>query len=288
MSQDLTPEGVQGLQLPAATGTITASGNTVTLSNAGTAGNVTVTARVTGTNPVISLVFEISDDGTNWYAITVRNDATGAQEGGVNGVTVRATGSYQWDAGAESWSGVRVRCTAASGTALSAAVRINAGTYPFSPQVAAVIGAPIGATPTTVYLDQAAGIAVEALATLSIQRGDAAVTTGATYSPTVGKTFRLMAAHFNGAASGAAMVATKVRLRGLSSGTVTATGPIRLNTSLRFPTTTAAAGTGFQPVTLEAGVSGLLDVPSGGSLGVTHVAGAATYLLDVTLVGFEF
>jgi hypothetical protein len=139
----------------------------------------------------------------------------------------------------------------------------------------------------TIYIDQAAGIIAEALATVTIQRGDAAATTGTTYTPTAGKTFRLLSAHFNGAASGAAMVAIKVRVRGLQAGTASATSPIRLNTSLRFPTTTAAAGTGVLPVTMEGAVNGLLDVPPGGSLGVTHVAGAATYLLDVTLVGYE-
>lgn len=273
-----------GASYTSTTGTITTSTSTVTSGDIALAGNITIA--VFGTYAGVTFVFEVSPDaGTNWFpAAAVREDNGSAELG----LTAGASVTRLWTMAAPGFNRIRVRATAwTSGTAN---IIILPGTYAFETQVAAVAARPPGAVPVTVYLDSTTGISTEALATsLVVHRGDAAAVTGATtYAPTAGKTFRLITMVASAESSGTAMVGVKVRLRSLTSGTTVLASPVRLHAQLRFPTATAAAGTGTTPFLIAAGDAGLLDVPTGGSLGISHVAGATSYTLNVSLVGYEF
>lgn len=296
MSQQITPAGsmVQvgtslvpqsiGAAYTPTNGSITSAASTVTTGNIALAGNVTVF--IFGTYAGVNVTFEVSPDNTNWFAWPMQREQSSNVETSTG--VLASNGSFAWTTDAPGFSFLRVRATAwTSGTA---SVVINPGSYPFMPVASTIIMPPTGAVPTSIILDSVAGLTTEALATtLVIQRGDAAaVTAQTTYAPTTGKTFRLTNISIGGHATATAMVAVKARIRSVAAGTATVTSPIRHHSQLRAPTTSSVVGTGFAPVFLAGAASGLLDVPSGGSLGISHVSGATSYVLDVALAGYEF
>jgi hypothetical protein len=265
-----------------ATALNTALTNT-TVSGYGTA-TVSIQTPSTATAGVITL--EVTDDGATWYpAGAVRVD-NGQQE---NAVALAGPGVAQtrmYAVSVDAMTGIRARLSTVIVGTGNTIVRIGLVAGGIEPFVAVVPQR----TPVTIFLAATAGITTEALATtLTIRRGDAAAVTAATtYAPTAGRTFRLMSAYFGGAST-SALINASIRVRSVLAGTAVLASPERLLVRLGFPASTAAAGSTFIPVDLSAGMPGLLDVPPGGSLAVSHVgAGAATYTIDVTLAGYEF
>jgi hypothetical protein len=108
------------LSLPAAaqnprytgSGTITTNASIVTLP---TRDYAIATVTVHGTYAGVGIVFEFSDDGTNWYPDTCSRSDTPVQE---TGETLASNAALSWDCGVVATSNFRVRATAySSGTA---------------------------------------------------------------------------------------------------------------------------------------------------------------------------
>lgn len=94
------------------TGTITSNGSIVSIA---TRDYDIASVTIHGTYAGVSVVFEFSDDGTNWYPDTCTRSDSPIEE---PGETIAANASLEWDCGVVATQNFRVRSTAyTSGTA---------------------------------------------------------------------------------------------------------------------------------------------------------------------------
>jgi hypothetical protein len=257
----------------------------LTNSNVAGYGTATISIQTPSTATAGAITIEVTDDGAVWYPATATRIDNGLSE---NPVLLAGPGIVQsrmYAVSVDAMTGIRVRLSTlivGTGNTIIRLGLIAGGIEPFVSIVPP-------RNPVTLLVDRAAGLTVEALATISIQRGDTAATSGTTYVPTAGKTFRLVSIHYTAFFNSTVVLALKVFIRSLQSGTVTATSPVRFHTDLHASIGTAANGQGLEPVWMSGDASaGLFDVPPGGSLGISHVSSNATYNVTVVLTGFEF
>ncbi len=137
-----------------------------------------------------------------------------------------------------------------------------------------------GRTPITLFIDQVAGIAVEALATMTINKGGT-VSTGTQYTVTAGKTLRISQFTVSVKASAATEVNGRARLR--SATTVLATSPIFI----------AGETSSLAAVALTTGSSNLAipdgqEFAGGQQVGISHIESTATGTISIIAIGFEY
>lgn len=249
---------------------MTATGNTAAILTAGLGGvGIGITGTWTGT-----VTFEGTYDGTNWFSINAFSAITGIP-------TTTATANGNWRVSSAGYSSVRVR-SSTIGTGTAAVYLRASGAMPLEPVVNAIVTKPTNVqTVLSTATAGVAGVTTEALMTLVPTRAAVAGSTSTTFSPTAGKTFRIQNISVTVVASTAAIQSARFYLRGVPSGTATATSPI-LGI---FGTNTIAAVIGAQN-TVTAALD--LDIPSGWSIGLTQIAALASGTLHVTIQGYEY
>lgn len=141
---------IQGLQSSLQTGTITTTTSTITMTGATSYNEATIV--ISGTYVGVTAVFEVSMDGTTWFARVGQRSDTGVIE---TGPTLLASTNRAWDLFIGAWTQVRVRATAwTSGTAN---VAISLQSMPAEPTPTAMLNPPIaGGCSTYSFLSTAA------------------------------------------------------------------------------------------------------------------------------------
>jgi hypothetical protein len=137
-----------------------------------------------------------------------------------------------------------------------------------------------GRTPVVLYLDSIAGVTTEALATMNINKGGT-TSTATEYTVTAGKTLRVQTMFLSVRASSAAMVSARARLR--SAATVSATSPVFCLAEASSLSATTAAASG-EDVAIPDG----LEFAGGVQVGVSQIATATTADVTVLIVGYEY
>lgn len=133
-------------------GTITTSSSTV---SAGTIGYGVATVTVNGTYAGVTVNFEFSDDGSNWYSDTCTRSDTALQE---SSEALPSNQSRAWDCGVSAATNFRVRSSAYSSGTANIGITLSAAAIEPAPTVS------VGNTPNvnvqsdaTVNLDKIAG-----------------------------------------------------------------------------------------------------------------------------------
>lgn len=141
-----------------------------------------------------------------------------------------------------------------------------------------------GRTYVTFTLDAVAGVTVEALATMAINKA-LATSSASSYTVTTGKTLRIQSiVAMCRNTSTTAITAARVRLRSAASA-IAATSPIL--TALDITPTTAGAlagATGWGEMSFPDG----LEVASTQQIAISQIASATTTAITVTVVGYEY
>ncbi len=137
-----------------------------------------------------------------------------------------------------------------------------------------------GRTPVTLFVDQAAGVAAEALATMTINKGGT-VTTGTSYTVTAGKTLRIT--QFTVTVKSSATVIVNGRARFRAAAAVLATSPIFI----------AGEAGSNGAVALDTNSSNLAipdgqEFAGGQQVGISHIESTATGTISVIAIGFEY
>lgn len=269
---------ISGGTLATTSGTLTTSTSTVTTGDVALYNNVTVV--LAGTYAGVNATFEVSPDaGTTWVPIVgSRIDGTGTE----STTSVLAANTVRgWEFTLPAVNRFRVRATAyTSGTAN---VIIAAGTMPLEPVVNAITTKAPGNVQTVLSTATAGvtGVTTEALITMVPTRAGTSGSTATTFSPTAGKTFKIQNLSVTVAASTAAVQAARFYLRGVPTGTASATSPILAIAG----TNTIAAVIGAQNT---ANIPLDMDIPPGWSIGLTQVATLASGTVHATIQGYEY
>jgi len=138
-----------------------------------------------------------------------------------------------------------------------------------------------GRTYICITIDRAAGIATEALATITINKAET-VTTGTSYTVTTGKTLRLQTFKASVRASTTTIVSGRIRLRTAASA-IAATSPIIALLEA------ASNGAIAEDINVDD-----IDFPDGveiaatHQIGISHIESTATGTITVTLIGYEY
>jgi hypothetical protein len=292
----------------------TAVGTTY-VQNVAAAGNVTFwfynTAGATPFTGTPAVVFEQSNDGTNWSPLPVTRSDSSATVTTMTVPTMASGIALACDAACEGIASVRVRLTAAPGSTNGMSVVANAGGGMFEPSVSVMPGPALvkGTQQTTGFAVQdlkdsgralvayytavpVAATATSTLLSLTGTKGNATVT--ATTTPaavTAGKTLRIqkmLVTYISGPStpvSGYAWVA----LRYVTSGTVAAASPVLAAVAVGDATPGTLNAANMVNVDIPDGC----EIPSGGSIGITAlgysgVTATAVGWVNVTLLGYEY
>jgi hypothetical protein len=137
-----------------------------------------------------------------------------------------------------------------------------------------------GRTALSFFVDDIAGSAAEALATMSITKGAVAQTAATSYTVTAGKTLRLTAIVYTVRSSTNAQQISKLRIRTAASGITTAS-PI----FLMFMGEAPAASTYTQSVTLPD-----YEIAGGTQIAMSHIETVTPASTEITvcLIGYEY
>lgn len=281
----------RGTPLPAVSGAVTAGG-TGTLGPVDVlhAGNVSFivknTAAGTGWTGSPVIAFEQSDDAVSWTPlVTVRSDTSQVLSTHVLGPGAANT-SMVFDAALEGVAWVRARVLTGTATG-GLTVIVQPGGLPFTPTLAL---SPPQRTAVVLYgTALAVGTTnVDRLLTLSLQRGNAVVTTGTSYVIPAGKKLKVQALLFTQVGNTTATAASSVfRWRYEPDGSVTtASTPILLQTRLASPATSLS----FQQfnVPLAEGYEIAGDGVAGFGFTVTPTYTTNAPTVDVQLIGYEY
>jgi hypothetical protein len=141
-----------------------------------------------------------------------------------------------------------------------------------------------GRTFISFTLDRIAGVAAEALATMTINRGGT-VTTGTSYTITIGKALRIQSISVTIADSTTTAVNGRVRLR-CAPTAFSATSPIYIDVDIPGLIGTAAANAG-QNMFTQSFPDGL-ELPPTSIVGLTQILSSVSSLLTVHVVGYEY
>lgn len=138
-----------------------------------------------------------------------------------------------------------------------------------------------GRTSITLYADRVAGVAAEALMTLSINKAGT-VTTGASYTVTNGKIFRIQS--LNAEILNTTTVANRVLVRVRVAPTVLVTSPIVAMAMAAASAALAASGA-TDPHSYPDGI----EIQGGQQIGVSQLSTVTTAgIVSVTIVGYEY
>lgn len=284
VASDQSAIPISGGTLATTSGTITTSTSTVTTGDVGLYNNITVV--ISGTYAGVNATFEVSPDaGTTWVAIVgARLDGSATES--TTGVLAANT-TRGWEFTLPAVNRFRVRATAyTSGTGN---VAIGAGTMPLEPVVNAIQSSPatrVERTLTTAnsggttYAAQT-GVTTEALINLSSNLGGTASNATTTFSPTAGKAYKITAINLQVIAGAAAIHFARIHLRGVSTGTATASSPV-------LATLTATNAVATSGVSGNAAIPVDIVIPTGWSIGVSHIETATTTTTWASIHGYEY
>ena len=144
-----------------------------------------------------------------------------------------------------------------------------------------------GYAPVAIYLEAAAGATAEALTGLVKVTNGTTAAAATSISPTAGKTLVVESIWMQAATTSTAMNLVRGRIRINPVGAALATSGIAWTARSLVTSPSAVANQGHDPVVATLGDRGL-RVPAGGGLGFTYSAVAATYTIDLMLVGYEY
>ncbi len=142
-----------------------------------------------------------------------------------------------------------------------------------------------GYAPVAIYAEVVAGVTTEALVSLIKVTSGVAAAAATSISPAAGKNLIIEEVWIQAVATSTALNLARARIRLNPGGAVALTSAIVFTARSLIGTSAAAAGQGHLPVNPSFGRGIML--PNGGGLGISHVAGATSYTLDVTLRGYE-
>lgn len=142
-----------------------------------------------------------------------------------------------------------------------------------------------GRSKVIITITKVTSITTEALITLTQKKGDAAPTTGTSYTVTTGKTLRLQSFLLSATLTTAAITAVAIRLReGAASGGAVAVASDIIS-ELEVSANTATIGvSGQQTIVFPDG----LEIAGGQQLGITELATTADAAVTIVLVGYEY
>lgn len=139
-----------------------------------------------------------------------------------------------------------------------------------------------GRTYTVFTIDRVAGVASEALATMSINKAGT-VTSSTSYTVTTGKILRLTTLVVTILDSTTTTVNGRVRVR--SAATVTATSGIVIASDVgNFPGTAAAGLGAGEEIAIPDGV----EIAAGQQIGISQILSSTSSTLSVCLIGYEY
>lgn len=141
-----------------------------------------------------------------------------------------------------------------------------------------------GRTPIVLSATAVASVTTEALFTLNIWKAGV-VTTGTSYTVTAGKTLRIQSmqwgVRFATPSTTVTFANARFNLRAIASGTLGTGSALALGDTMM-----AAANVPTPDVFVD--VPDGLELPSGYVVGVSHADSAATLLLDMTIIAYEY
>jgi hypothetical protein len=129
----------------------------------------------------------------------------------------------------------------------------------------------------------ASSVVSEALMTLTPQTDGTNGSTGTSFTVTSGKRLRLQQIVLSARPTTAAVVIDTFILRMSSSGAVTITSPVIMNVNLTGPAAVIGAGA-FMAISLPDG----FELSGTQQFGISHVGTIATYVENVSLIGYEY
>lgn len=247
-----------------------------------------------GTGGIV--VFEGSNDNTNWFALSGVPSTGGAPV-----TTASASGVWFFDVGGVQF--FRVRATALTSGTITGTMFATAGASYIDDNLAQVGGvaitAPVkgtqpanflptqdakdsGRTYVTFTIDSIAGVTTEALASFTNNKGGT-TGSGTSYTVTAGKTLRIQAISATIRDSTTTAVFGRVRVR--SGATVSTSSGILLNADLATDTGTAVAGAG---ATVSYDIPDGIEVAAGQQVGISQILSSTSSLLSVHVVGYEY
>lgn len=172
---------------------------------------------------------------------------------------------------------------------LAALETIQVGSLPSLPAGTNAIGkvmeVPTNKVAINLTAEAVAGIIAETAITFTRSVGNAATTTGTSYTPTAGKNAFFHTIILTWVATTTTANTARLRLRVNASGAATTSSPIQFSQRIGWESPTFIANEAeMQPIPIPGG----LEVPNGGGLMGTIACAAANGTLDVTLLGYEY
>jgi hypothetical protein len=142
-----------------------------------------------------------------------------------------------------------------------------------------------GRTKVILTLTKVASITTEALVTLTQKKGDAATTTGTSYTVTSGKTLRIQSILLSATLTAATLTAVAVRLRegAASGGTLALTSDIISELEVSANVATIGAS-GQQALVFPDG----LELTGGQQIGVSELASSTSAAVTLVITGYEY
>lgn len=142
-----------------------------------------------------------------------------------------------------------------------------------------------GRTKIILTLTKTTAITTEALVTLTIKKGDAATTTGTSYTVTAGKILRLQSMFLGITGTATTLTNTAIRLRegAASGGAVSVTSDIV--TELEASMSAALATAGGQA---WAGIPDGIEIVGGQQIGVSELSSSTSGVVTIVIIGYEY
>lgn len=142
-----------------------------------------------------------------------------------------------------------------------------------------------GRTQATFYVDQLTGVTAEALATMQITKALVAQTAATNYTVTAGKTLRIKSVSATVKCTTTTLASSRVRIRAVPSGTVTATSPIIFTLDVPGMTGTQAANVGN---TVVVPIPDGLELDAGSNFGFSHIESTTSSNISVCIEAYEY
>lgn len=265
----------------AQTGSLTATGQSVTATALAAYGNVQITVHGTygfTTTPPTYIIEGSDDSGTTWYAISAMREDSQQMEntGNLPANTIRS-----WIADIGGFDQVRIRTTAWGTPSGTATVRILPGGFLFAP---APTVTPAIKTYCAFGTQAVAGTVADTMMTLTPNRGGTNGSTGTSFAVTTGKRLKIIGITISARASAAVASWTSFRLRHLPTGAAINTSPIAWASDVGAPAQVIGAADELAAVF---GADGP-EFTGTDQIGISSISAATTVLNSVLVYGYEY
>jgi hypothetical protein len=142
-----------------------------------------------------------------------------------------------------------------------------------------------GRTQLTFYVDQLTGVTSEALASMQSTKALVAQSAATNYTVSAGQTLRIKTITLTVKNTTTTLASSRIRVRAVASGTVTATSPIIFTLDCPGMTGTQAANVGN---TIVVPIPDGLELPSGANFGFSHIESTTSSNISVCIEAFEY